>query len=60
MWKPGQIVTINHTIYRVKKGSCFKCEYTRLSVVDEPCFTCLSKKLLQSYKTFNLSRICGK
>lgn len=59
MWKPGQIVTIAHTKYRVIEGCCFYCAQCMVEESDEPCRTCLTKKPTRiEDKNFNLSRIC--
>lgn len=62
MWKPGQIVTIARTKYRVKEGCCFYCKQRMIGVSDEPCHTCLIQKYIRRNedKNFYLSRICGK
>lgn len=62
MWKPGQIVTIAHTKYRVIEGCCFYCAQCRVEESKEPCRTCLVKKHARTEedKNFNLSRICTK
>lgn len=62
MWKPGQIVTIARTKYRVIEGCCFYCPQRTVDALDEPCRTCLAKKDARTKedKNFYLSRICGK
>lgn len=46
MWKPGQLVTIEGKVYRVKKlpkGSdqCLGCPSARIPEDNNPCRTCL-------------------
>ena len=47
MYKPGQIVTINHRRYRIKRSSkhprysCWECIYEHLIADREPCCFCL-------------------
>lgn len=44
VWKPGQIVTINHKKYRVVKnpfGGCVSCENIHTDASDTPCVVCI-------------------
>lgn len=49
-YKPGQIVTIRHLRYRIKKDkdgprycpSCEKCAFNKLHEKEYPCFSCLT------------------
>ena len=50
MWKPGQLVTIDHKVYRVtKNGSimprpgCWACRYDIRSPWLYPCSKCLQR-----------------
>lgn len=45
MWKPGQLVTINHKTYQVRKdkyhfGPCVLCEFTHCDPDVYPCSKC--------------------
>lgn len=43
-YKPGQIVTIDHRRYRIKKHSehpCYACVFERNSAAEQPCLFCL-------------------
>lgn len=52
MWKPGQIVTIYHKRYRVKKttcgGDCFRCDFRDLEPSTYPCDKCTDGLLMQN------------
>lgn len=49
-YKPGQIVTIRHHRYRIKKDkdgprycpSCSECAFKNLHEKEYPCFSCLT------------------
>lgn len=44
VWKPGQIVTIDHKKYRVVKnsfGGCANCENIHTDASDPPCAVCI-------------------
>lgn len=49
-YKPGQLITINHKVYRIHKhvvvlGSCGECAFRDTYSKDEPCFSlCFSNK----------------
>lgn len=42
-YKPGQLITIDHKVYRVKKyddfTGCYSCEFINKSSREEPCRT---------------------
>lgn len=45
MWKPGQLVTIDHKTYQVRKdkynfGTCILCEFLRCESDVYPCSKC--------------------
>lgn len=47
VWKPGQLVTINHKVYRVVKnlfGGCANCENIHTNASDPPCAVCIPHK----------------
>lgn len=45
-WKPGQLVTIDHKVYRVVKSpfGCIECANVNTMVYDIPCVVCTSHR----------------
>lgn len=45
-WKPGQLVTINGIVYRVRKakviGACIMCEFKHYEPDVYPCVNCMN------------------
>ena len=75
MWKPGQLVTINHKTYQVKKskyhwGVCVFCAFLHYEPDADPCSKCGVEKipsgcyLKRIYKAsdpdIKLIDVCGK
>ena len=50
MWKNGQLVTINHTTYKIikpkKYKGCFSCAFSRHNGLAYPCNECTDGRLI--------------
>lgn len=55
MWKPGQLVTINKKVYRIRKrdfntqSGCYECAFSDNSWSEEPCAATCPHKMYYEY-----------
>ena len=57
IWKPGQLVTIDNKVYRVKKDSfgCIGCENIHTEAFLRPCCVCIAHK--HPFRSWNLEEL---
>lgn len=65
MWKPGQLVTIEGKICRIKKITdddiqCHSCEFEHQDWIKYPCSGCISGVLIPEYCNLKLVKSCTK
>lgn len=60
MYKPGQIITIINSKYRIYKSDngCMDCTYFRLSCTEHPCRKCPA--VIKQTRRIKLVELCGK
>lgn len=61
MYKPGQLITINNKVYRIKKAAygCITCDYIHIDVKKgKPCKKC--PVVIEQTRRIKLVELCGK
>lgn len=60
MYKPGQLITINNVVYRIKYSpyGCISCDYLKIDPLEFPCRKC--PKVEATKFAIALVKLCKK